>query len=260
MKKLIFCVTVLVAVLFASCEEPTASFTMNFSDAKTAISYDDNGVWTNLLNPEVGNIDLTDFFFSHQAVVSEYEWDGETYTSSYYLGWTPSINATADPTIPQSAITKGCIKGEGTPYMVAYWGDYTDFYTGEEYRTTDIYFASTEVITPQYVYLTNTAETVSTILNGGAFGARAFHDGDYLLLKIKPLNELNEVIGGIEVNYYLADFRDGKEFINQSWTRVDLASLGKCNGITFEMVSTDSNEYGSLTPTYFALDGLTIKY
>ena len=269
MKKFIYCVVALVVVLLASCEknkpvvceknEPVV-WTIDLSKSQIVINYDDNGLWTDVLNPEIGNIELEHFSFHHEAIISEYEWDGQVYQSVYYLGFVPSANSTSNPDIPQSAITKGGLQGKGTPYMVAYWGDYFDWLTSEQIRTTDIVFTHRiDITTPQYVYLTNTADVVNTIKNGGAFGARAFADGDYFLIRIKALNWFGEVIEDREVEYYLADFRDGKSFINESWAKVDLTPLGQCAGITFELESTDSNEYGILTPTYFALDGLTVQ-
>ena len=83
--------------------------------------------------------------------------------------------------------------------------------------------------------------------------AKKFTDKDTLALIISGFNATYEEIGS--VTYYLAV--DGK--VNQNWTKVDLSSIGKCFGLNFRMTSTDMSEFGINTPTYFALDGLTIS-
>ncbi|MBR1564347.1 MAG: DUF4465 domain-containing protein [Paludibacteraceae bacterium] len=260
MKKSIFGVAALMLVLLASCNSGTETtvWTLDLNNTTTSLSYDDDGLWSGLYSTAVDDFVAQTFTFHHRAAVSQYVFEGQTYETTYYMGYGVSKNNKADATLPESAITKGGLNGEGTPYMTCYWGDYYDATKGELNRTSDITFTGADSYKPQAVYLTNTAQVVSTLKNGGSYDARAFKDGDYLLLTVKALNENNEVVEGNEVKYYLADFRDGKTFINEEWAKIDLTPLGVCFGITFTMESTDKNEYGFLTPTYFALDGLTV--
>ncbi len=261
MKKNIFGVAVLMLVLLASCnkkETTVTVWTLDLSKAETTITFDENGIWSDLYNTEVGNIDAGAFEFQHEAAVSSYVYEGETFNYPYYMGFAVSKNDKADALIPESAITKGGVSGQGTPYLTCYWGDYYDFESSEFNRTSDIIFSSADSYAPQAVYVTNTAQVVSTLKNGGTYGARAFKEGDYFLLTVKALNEHHEVIEGNEVKYYLADFRDGKTYICEDWAKVDLTPLGGCYGLTFSMETTDTNPYGALTPTYFALDALSV--
>jgi len=59
------------------------------------------------------------------------------------------------------------------------------------------------------------------------------------------------------VDYYLADFRDGKTFISNTWNKVDVSALGKVDKITFTFDSTDKDPiYGMNTPAYVCIDNI----
>ena len=69
------------------------------------------------------------------------------------------------------------------------------------------------------------------------------------------------------VDFYLADFRNGKTEIVKTWKWFDWSSIKDADYIKFEMSSTDNSEYeneeGVLvssmnTPSYFCLDGITL--
>jgi hypothetical protein len=41
------------------------------------------------------------------------------------------------------------------------------------------------------------------------------------------------------VEYYLADFRDGKSFLSNKWNKVDVSALGKVDKVVFTFDSSD---------------------
>jgi hypothetical protein len=68
----------------------------------------------------------------------------------------------------------------------------------------------------------------------------------------------DEEIGSVD--YYLADFRDGKSFIEESWAWVDLTSLGRyVYRVEISFSGTDVGEYGLNTPTYCAIDDIIYR-
>lgn len=96
--------------------------------------------------------------------------------------------------------------------------------------------------------------TALAIKNGNGF-ARAFGDGDYLKVTFTAL--LENKTEGESVEFYLADYRDGKRYLADNWAQVDLSSLkGALWGIRITMETTDVNEYGACTPLYVCLDNL----
>ena len=103
----------------------------------------------------------------------------------------------------------------------------------------------------------------------GSFAAKKFTaaDQDYLKLIIIGKDSGGEAVGQ-PVIFYLADFRDPNNraddqrkdnYIVNQWTWVDLSSFGSgVKSLEFDMESSDYNENGILTPTYFSMDNLAI--
>jgi len=58
------------------------------------------------------------------------------------------------------------------------------------------------------------------------------------------------------VEFYLADYRfddSSKDYIVDSWTRVDLTPLGYVDSLEFVLSSSDVGPYGINTPLFFAI-------
>jgi hypothetical protein len=87
----------------------------------------------------------------------------------------------------------------------------------------------------------------------GVFNSRPFTTEDTLTLIIQALDSTMQPTATIY--YYLAV--DGTK--NNGWVKVPLIALGKTSCLSFSMRTTDIGEFGSNTPLYFALDGLTIN-
>ena len=94
---------------------------------------------------------------------------------------------------------------------------------------------------------------MEAIANGNVFNARPFAENDTLALIISALNSSLEETQSL--TYYLAV--DGKK--NNGWVKVPLTTLGKTSGLSFRMTTTDTGDFGSNTPLYFALDALTVN-
>ena len=84
-----------------------------------------------------------------------------------------------------------------------------------------------------------------------------FKTGDYFYITITGFDENNTKTDS--VNYYLADFRDGKSYICQNWTNVSLSKLGKIKSMSFKMTSTDTGYNGMNTPSYACIDNIVYK-
>ena len=61
------------------------------------------------------------------------------------------------------------------------------------------------------------------------------------------------------VDFYLADYRNKKTEIVNTWQWFDWSPIANASYITFELSSTDNNPKGEMnTPAYFCLDGITL--
>ena len=147
-----------------------------------------------------------------------------------------------------SCVAKGGVQGEGTPYAIGYYSDYVSSTLG--YASNMILF--NEVYYPEYVYICQNSNTFEAISNG-LTPANKFTEKDSLVLTISGIDD--EWHDTQQVVYFLAL---GREF-NQGWVKVDLSSIGATKGLSFRIRSTDVEQWGTNTPTYFALDKLTVS-
>ena len=111
------------------------------------------------------------------------------------------------------------------------------------------------------LYVTNTAYTLSSILNGdnmskGATGKDEFEKGDWLLLTIWGTKADGSET---KVEVYLADYRSSnsaEHYYLGNWQWVDLSGLGKVKELRFSMTGSRNNEYGLTTPSYVCVDNI----
>ena len=146
-------------------------------------------------------------------------------------------------------VANGGLAGVATPYIIGY---YSEWVTESQGFSSNIILFDQEYY-PEYVYICQNSNTMEAIANGNVFNARPFTENDTLALIISALNASLEDIQSII--YYLAI--DGKK--NNGWVKVPLTALGKTSGLSFRMTTTDTGDFGSNTPLYFALDALTVN-
>ena len=113
------------------------------------------------------------------------------------------------------------------------------------------------------VAISNTTYAALSMANGDSFakkfGGDSGDDPDFLLLTITGLDASDSTIGTID--FYLADFRfddNSLDYIVDEWMTVDLTSLAQARSLQFSIDSSDVGMFGINTPTYFAVDDITL--
>ncbi len=207
-------------------------------------NYTEDGIWESLFVDgayKSGNFTLAHF--------------GTTEGYPTWNGFAPSIaEKDGDNYAYYSCVAKGGVKGVGTPYTLAFWPEYLASST-----PCAITFAEKSVA--EEVYFCNATQTRKDIVEGD-FNGYVMKENDYVVVKVRGIAAIEEgayTLTENSVDYYLADFRDGKSFVNEGWEKCELAALGEVYGLVFDMASTATGEYGINTSTYFALDQLKIK-
>ena len=145
-------------------------------------------------------------------------------------------------------------KPEGN-FAVVHYNDYISSTEGNNAT-----FILPEPTMVEGVKVANSTYTYWAIKTGDdGFGScRAYKDGDWFKVTFTGYNACGENVGSVD--YYLADFRDGKSFIEESWAYVDLTSLGKCvYKICISFSGTDIGDYGLNTPTYCVIDEIDYR-
>lgn len=112
------------------------------------------------------------------------------------------------------------------------------------------------------LYVTNGTYPYYSMLNGDGFakrfGGELGDDPDFFLLTIRGMIEGAETFA--RVDFYLADYRfanNSLDYIIDDWTYIDLTSLGRVDSLIFSLSSSDNNNFGMLTPSYFCVDNVT---
>jgi len=121
-------------------------------------------------------------------------------------------------------------------------------------QTTNCRFIGNQEFQFKSLMINNSTYAALEIKNGGL--GKKFADGDWFKIIITGVNAAGKETGSVE--FYLADFRNGKSYICQEWTEVNLKSLGKVNKLEFTFESTDNGDWGMNTPGYACIDD--IKY
>jgi len=88
----------------------------------------------------------------------------------------------------------------------------------------------------------------------GSGYARKFAAKDSCYLTITGFDANKKITGFVD--FYLADFRNGKSYICKDWTRVSLQTLGKIKSLSFKFRSSDSGDWGINTPAYACIDNI----
>jgi hypothetical protein len=206
--------------------------------------YDLTHVWTETYNDTetCSQILVNDGVFRLSHLPS-----GMAYGGMSWEGFTLST-VSQDTSNVLGCVAKGGLNGEGTPYVIGYYSEWVSASQG--YSSNIIDFNGEYY--PEYVYICQNSNTMEGITHG-VFNSRPFTQTDTLTLTIQALDSNMQPTATIL--YYLAV--DGQK--NNGWVKVPLIALGKTSCLSFSMQTTDIGDFGSNTPLYFALDGLTIN-
>ena len=182
MKKIKFLLVVAmlatISTVLPSCTDDPKddTYCLNISSL-TDIPYTESGVWTDVLNPQIGIIAFGDFIVTHAAEETEY--GGVKYKS--WWGFSPSVSTDITDYSETSfigehewsSITGGGVLGKGSAYLAGYYNAYKD---AENSPSCGIAFTETHY--PQRAYITNTTYGYYAMKNGSAF-SKKFEESDW---------------------------------------------------------------------------------
>jgi hypothetical protein len=214
---------------FTSCDpiEPVQTATIDFEDVDLGTAgYLKNNSFTS------GIITFKNVFT---------DWGGGFTSWSGYACSSLTDKTTAGYTNDLSVYGNG---GEsGSKFAVAY-NDSAFFTFNGEYTIKDM-----AVNNGTYAYL--------SIKNGDSY-SKQFVAGDWFKVTMVGYDSNGRETG--RMDYYLADFRDGKSYICEAWTKVDLSALGSVHKVMFLFNSTDkvvvSGKTYLNTPAYVCVDDI----
>lgn len=138
-----------------------------------------------------------------------------------------------------------------SPYLVAYWD-------GGWNGTPNLYISFNDNVARKCkgIYVAAHPWPFHSYFHGDGFG-RAFKEGDYHKIIVHALDE-NGVELNTTIDIILAKYEDGMLSVVKNWKYVDLTSLGKVSKIYFTMETTDTNQWGPCTASYFCIDKFSV--
>jgi len=134
----------------------------------------------------------------------------------------------------------------GSIYAVGYSGSQAFLNLPDEFR-------------PASVRLTNTTYAALDMQEGSGF-SKKFGPGDFLTVTFTGYDQTGATGNSTgSTTFYLADFLNGNSLIVNTWELLDLTPLGSPASIGLSWNSSDVGDFGINTPTYVALDALTLS-
>ncbi len=181
-----------------------------------------------------------------------------TYSSWAQFGYSNQSDTVTPGYLNQTSSFAGGGAGGSTTFGVGFW-DQGGFYDPPTIRR-----QSGDSRAFESIKVTNTTYAALSMRDGDdfakKFGGASGNDPDYLLLSIIGKDTSGNVIDVIE--FALADYRfddNTQDYIVDDWVEVDLNRIAEAHSIEFAMASTDVGPFGINTPTYFAIDDITLR-
>jgi len=222
--------------------------------AWTAAQTQQTFTFNNLSLPDTGfcnGSNLPGYFTDTAGEISLklYNYYDPTYDSWYGFAYSVWTDDTTNSYLNQWSTYAGYLLD--SVFVIGYIGidwlnDYSNIPAGLKFGT---------AVNPQGFYISNITYAALTIRDGNDFN-RPFYSGDYFKLIITGFYN-SQPTGSVE--HYLADYTNGKTFIQKDWSYVDLSALGTVDSLAFNLLTTDTGSYGANTPLYFAMDQLTVE-
>lgn len=235
---------------------------LDLTKATTPLQFNaENGSWVGTYDDDEESIESQCFSFVHSSMGDYKSWWGFTASncannsqSDNFVEFQWANMAAGGIELDDNGSVKlneygAPVVNATVPYLVAYYGSFF----GK--RPTDMVFNDGKNYDPQGVYV-NLTSYPYYCLEYGLAPARPFTNGDEFHLTIHGVapDETEK-----EVTVSLCTYANGDLTINRGWKYVDLTSLGTVNELYFTMDGTDTGLYGLNTPSFFALDKLSVK-
>jgi len=231
------------AVLFVACEPETGHLLVNdFEDVVLDESGYENG--SDKSGTLIDGTYIKGIFSGSVSLINFYTYNAEwDYSSWGGFAVSSRIDSVTPGYANQYSVIAGHGAGGSAKFALAY--DSAEIHLP--------YINSYQKV--KSVMLTNSTYAYYDLLNGSDF-SKKFTENDWFKVIIKGYAG-NTHTGTVE--FYLADFRDGKSLIVRDWTKVSLSSFGVVEKLIFTFDSSDKGLFGVNTPKYVCLDDLVVE-
>lgn len=253
-RNLFFGAIIALTLVFVSCEEKVTDFEGTYLLTFETVATGEDGYWNGSDLSGEKEMEVVEWVPGVKDTLYNYVGGfktqfvhfANTYTTPYnsWLGF--ACSSKTDTQTPgyenQYSVIAGSGANKSTKFAVAY----------EQYATFTCPKDEHGYFSIKSMMLTNSTYTYLALKNGEGM-AKKFEAGDWYKVIITGYKSAAKTGS---VDYYLADFRDGKSFIADSWAKVDVSSLAEVDKVVFSFESSDVSGYGINTPVYVCIDNI----
>ena len=136
------------------------------------------------------------------------------------------------------------------PYVVGYWSAWS------ETPSNTIMFDNDKEYVVKGMYIVNSCYAYYCCAEANSMGRPLNQEGDYFKIIAHGVKADGEET---TTELELCGFHNGQFSAITDWTWWDLSALGQVVSLYFTMDSSDKGDYGMNTPSYFAMDQLTVS-
>lgn len=203
--------------------------------------------------------------FEDVVVIGDFESETLVFNNVYsedYGSWNQWAYSNVTNNITPGYINQfGAIPGVGGMGTATFGVGFVD--QGDFFEPPSIRKAEDDIRRFSSLLVTNTTYAALSMRSGDSFakkfGGTSGSDPDFFLLTITGKDASGLTIG--KVDHYLADYRfadNSKDYIVDDWNWVDLSPIATASSLEFSIDSSDVGPFGINTPSYFAVDEITM--
>lgn len=261
MKKIFTLVCAATAAMTLWAQDPSVVLDLSAPTNPTTIEINETGYWTGTYDENYSAIEFAPFKLSHLIGGSSWGgmyWDGFTVCKGNDMdnhnndGWPGTYEwfNMAGGGVGSIDPTGSVVADPNQPYVIAYWASFM----GNDCNV--VTMTEGQSFQVDGMYVTNTTQGYYVAKEGNAMARALDQEGDAFVLEAHGV----DATGAETVSRFkLAGYDNGEFYGVTDWQWWDLSGLGEIVKLYFTMTSTDTGTYGINTPTYFALDRLTVS-
>ncbi len=197
-------------------------------------------------------------FWNGGVAVSAWNYRSNTEANDTSDWWYSYTNQCSVYNVASEDGTNAGAGRNGSDHFAVVFG-YTDTYTGYV-GTSGMAFTNNTERRFDRMYVCNSSYTYGVMENGNAFTQGSLKDNKGYFHMIARGYKAGSATPVASDTIALADFRNGKNILIDTWTEFDLVNIKKqtVNKIEFDFEGSDSGAYGLNTPAYACIDDIYI--
>jgi hypothetical protein len=213
--------------------------------------------------PEFFTITFEDFYLGNNSV-----WDGSDMSGGFSLNdvWFSNNYVNEYGGYSNGGFSVSCQTDMGTAGFGNQYSVYSNGGANGSKQFAVVFYSSYAPENSRFTLNKKASKIKSLKVNNSTYAYLAMKNGDSYTNALGENDWFKVIFEGYldsksvgKVEFYLADFREGKTYICKEWTNVNLLGLGEVDEVRISVDGSDVSEYGLNTPSYVCIDDIEIE-